>query len=84
MVQLVHYNSIICIKYTNHNSIKSYNYVLILQDGWTALHIAAFNNHPDLIEVLISNGCDISVVTKVRKTFVSLYLVFKQYPKKTI
>ena len=65
VVQLVHYNSIICIKYTNHNSIKSYNYILMLQDGWTAFHIAAFNNHPDLIEVLISNGADITVVTKV-------------------
>ena len=65
VVQLVHYNSIICIKYINHTSLKSYNYVLMLQDSWTALHIAAFNNHPDLIELLINNGADITVVTKV-------------------
>lgn len=42
-----------------------YLLVLLLQDGWTALHYAAYYNHPDLTKVLIAYGADITVVTKV-------------------
>ena len=38
---------------------------LLLQDGWTALHFAAYNNRPEIIKILISNGVDITVVNKV-------------------
>ena len=40
----------------------------MLQDGWTALHFAAYNNHPNVTKVLIGNGADITVVDKVQKT----------------
>ena len=39
--------------------------VLLLQDGHTALHIAATNNNPDIIKILITNGAKITVVDKV-------------------
>ena len=42
-----------------------YFFVLLLQDGLTALHWAAINNHPDIIKILISNGADINVVDEV-------------------
>ena len=40
-------------------------FVLLLQDGWTALHFAARNNHPEIIKILITNGANITVVDKV-------------------
>ena len=40
-------------------------FVLLIQDGWTALHIAATINHPEIIKILITNGADITVVDKV-------------------
>ena len=40
-------------------------FVLLLQDGWTALHLAACNNHPEIIKILITNGADITVVNEV-------------------
>ena len=40
-------------------------FVLLLQNGHTALHLAASNNHPEVIKVLISNGADITVIDKV-------------------
>ena len=39
--------------------------VLLIQNGRTALHIAAYNNHPEIIKILITNGADITVVDKV-------------------
>ena len=42
-----------------------YFFVLLLQDGWTALHYAASNNRPDIIKILITNGADITAVNKV-------------------
>lgn len=42
-----------------------YLFVLLLQDGWTALHYAVFSSHPDLTKVLITYGADITAVTKV-------------------
>ena len=40
-------------------------FVLLLQDDHTALQIAAFNNHSEIIKILITNGADITVVDKV-------------------
>ena len=40
-------------------------FVLLLQDGWTALHYAASNNHREIIKILITNGADITAVDKV-------------------
>ena len=40
-------------------------FVLLLQDGSTALHIAAYNNHLEIIKVLVTYGVDINVVNKV-------------------
>ena len=40
-------------------------FVLLLQDGWTALHFAATHNHLEIIKILITNGADITVVDKV-------------------
>ena len=40
-------------------------FVLLLQDGCTALHFAAYNNHPEIIKILITNGADITIVNKV-------------------
>ena len=42
-----------------------YFFVLLLQDGRTALHFAASNNHPEMIKILITNGADITAVDKV-------------------
>ena len=42
-------------------------FVLLLQDGWTSLHFAAYFDQPEIIKVLISNGADIIVVNKVWK-----------------
>ena len=40
-------------------------FVLLLQDGWTVLHWASYNNHLDVIKLLITNGADITAVDKV-------------------
>ena len=40
-------------------------FVLLIQDGWTALHWAATNNSPEITKILITNGADITVVDKV-------------------
>ena len=42
-------------------------FVLLLQDGWTILHYAAYNNQPEIIKVLISNGANITFANKVWK-----------------
>ena len=42
-----------------------YFFVLLLQDGWTALHCAASNNHPEIIKILITEGADITAVDEV-------------------
>lgn len=42
-------------------------FVLLLQDDWTILHYAAYNNQPEIIKVLISNGANITFANKVWK-----------------
>ena len=41
------------------------NVCLLLQDGLTALHKAAFNGHPDTYEVLLKNNANVNAETKV-------------------
>ena len=40
-------------------------FVLLLQNGWTATHFAAFYNCPNVMKLLIIKGADITVITKV-------------------
>ena len=42
---------------------------LLLQDGWNALHWAAYIGHPVILKLLVSNDADITAVTKVCKAF---------------
>ncbi len=42
----------------------------IYQRGWTALHYAAFNGHLEIATLLINNGCDIDITSKVSHTYV--------------
>ena len=39
--------------------------MLLLQDGWTALHWACFNGHIEVVKLLMSNNGDISATIKV-------------------
>lgn len=45
--------------------ILTFHYFTNLQLGYNALHYAAFNGHKEVIEVLISAGADVNVVTTV-------------------
>ena len=38
------------------------------QDGWTALHGAAYNGHQAVVEALVAKGGDVKAVNKVRAT----------------
>ena len=39
--------------------------LLLLQAGWTALHIACCNGHTGVVEILLINNADISATNKV-------------------
>ena len=39
--------------------------MLLLQDGWTALHLACYNGHTEVVEILLMNNADISATNKV-------------------
>ena len=36
-----------------------------IQDGWTALHLAAQNGHTNIIDKLVNADCDLNTVDKV-------------------
>lgn len=38
---------------------------LILQNGWTPLHCAAYWNKPDVVKCLLKNSADVSIQNKV-------------------
>ena len=42
-----------------------YNDMLLLQDGWTALHQACYWGHTEVVEILLMNNADISATNKV-------------------
>ena len=42
-----------------------YNDMLLLQGGYTALHVACLNAHVEVVKLLMSNNADISATTNV-------------------
>ena len=42
-----------------------YNDMLLLQGGYTALHVACLNGHVEVVKLLMSNNADISATTNV-------------------
>ena len=36
------------------------------QDGYTVLHMAIFDGHQDVVELLLEKGCDVNHKAKVR------------------
>ena len=39
--------------------------MLLLQDGWTALHIACVNGYTKVVQYLLTNGANLSATDKV-------------------
>ena len=39
--------------------------MLLLQDGWTALHHACIYGHVEVVKLLISNNADVAATTNV-------------------
>ena len=39
--------------------------MLLLQDGWTALHYACSNGYTEVVQYLLTNGDNLSATTKV-------------------
>ena len=53
--------------------------MLLLQDGWTALHIACYNGRTEVAKYLLTNGANLSATNKVGKLqnrfYISLLLI---------
>ena len=52
--------------------------MLLLQDGWTALHLACNNGHTEVAKCLLTNGANLSVTNKVGKLqnkFLHLFII---------
>ena len=47
--------------------------MLLLQNGWSALHIACINGQTDLVEYLLTNGANLSATDKVNH--ITLFLI---------
>ena len=47
--------------------------MLLLQDGWTALHRACYNGHVEIVKFLISNNAEISSADGVSDYIVCLF-----------
>ena len=59
---------------------------ILIQDGNTALHKAAWEGHTETVDCLVSAGADVNVANKVRKPIAMLYLtnvLFCKYRKVT-
>ena len=39
--------------------------MLLLQDGWTALHYACYNGYTEIVKYLITNDTNLSATNKV-------------------
>jgi ankyrin repeat protein len=46
-------------------SIRHETFLLLLQAGWTALHMAAWKGHPTVVGLLLGGGADLHATTKV-------------------
>ena len=49
--------------------------MLLLQDGWNALHYACNNGHTEVVKHLINNNADISVTDNVSDYAVCLFYI---------
>ena len=41
--------------------------MLLLQNGWTALHRACYYGHTEVVKCLLTNGANLSAINKVGK-----------------
>lgn len=37
------------------------------QQGWSALYIASRNDHENVVKTLLEYGCDVDILTQVRR-----------------
>ena len=49
--------------------------MLLLQDGWTALHHACCNGHTEVVKHLINNNADISATKNVSDYAVAVFII---------
>ena len=43
--------------------------MLLLQDGWTALHLACYNEHTEVVKILLMNNADVTATNNVSDKF---------------
>ena len=51
--------------------------MLLLQDGWTALHSACFNGRTEVVQYLLTNGANLSATNKVKHKNILLIVCLK-------
>ena len=49
--------------------------MLLLQGGWTALHLASQRGHVEVVKFLISNKADISATSNVSDYVVAMFII---------
>ena len=49
--------------------------MLLLQDGWTALHYVCSNGHTEVVKHLINNNADISATDNVSDYAVTVFII---------
>ena len=49
--------------------------MLLLQDGWTALHVACDNGKTEVVQYLLTNGANLSATNKVNRKTIFLPIV---------
>ena len=50
--------------------------LICLQDGFTALHDAAYNGHTDTCEMLLKYNADVNATRQVNLISISLYFLY--------
>ena len=48
--------------------------MLLLQNGWTALHFACANGHTEIVQYLLTNGANLSATNKVNHKIIFLLI----------